>query len=47
VLILVMICTYNPTIKARVTSVWNRINPFKKRDDRNKPKKKKTGKEAA
>ncbi|MBR2705645.1 MAG: branched-chain amino acid ABC transporter permease [Mogibacterium sp.] len=47
VLILVMICTYNPTIKARVTSIWNRINPFKKRDDRNKPKKKKTGKEAA
>ena len=47
VLILVMICTYNPTIKARVTSLWNKVNPFKKRDDRNKPKKKKTGKEAA
>ena len=46
VLILVMICTYNPTIKARVTAVWNRINPFKKKGGE-KPKKKKTGKEAA
>ena len=46
VLILVMICTYNPTIKARVTAVWNRINPFKKKGG-DKPKKKKTGKEAA
>jgi hypothetical protein len=41
-----MICTYNPTIKARVTAVWNRINPFKKKGGE-KPKKKKTGKEAA
>ena len=46
VLILVMICTYNPTIKARVTAVWNKINPFKKKGG-DKPKKKKTGKEAA
>ena len=46
VLILVMICTYNPTIKARVTAIWNRINPFKKKGG-DKPKKKKTGKEAA
>ena len=46
VLILVMICTYNPTIKARVQSIWAKINPFKKREDE-KPKKKKTGKEAA
>lgn len=46
VLIVVMICTYNPTIKARVTAVWNRINPFKKKGGE-KPKKKKTGKEAA
>ena len=47
VLILVMICTYNPTIKARVDSMWNKINPFRKRGDGDKPKKKKTGKEAA
>ena len=47
VLILVMICTYNPTIKARVEAVWKKINLFKKRNDGDKPKKKKTGKEAA
>lgn len=47
VLIIVMICTYNPTIKARVTGIWEKINPFKKRGGGNKPKKKKTGKEAA
>ena len=47
VLILVMICTYNPTIKARVDSTWKKINPFKRKSDGNKPKKKKTGKEAA
>ena len=47
VLILVMICTYNPTIKARVDSTWKKINPFKKRGGSDKPKKKKTGKEAA
>ena len=46
VLILVMICTYNPAIKARVTGIWNKINPFKKKGG-DKPKKKKTGKEAA
>jgi len=46
VLILVMICTYNPTIKARVTALWDKINPFKKKGG-DKPKKKKTGKEAA
>lgn len=46
VLILVMICTYNPTIKARVTGIWNKINPFKRKGG-DKPKKKKTGKEAA
>ena len=46
VLILVMICTYNPAIKARVTGIWNKINPFKKKNG-DKPKKKKTGKEAA
>lgn len=46
VLILVMICTYNPAIKARVTAVWNKINPFKKKGG-DKPKKRKTGKEAA
>ena len=46
VLILVMICTYNPTIKARVTGLWDKINPFKKKGG-DKPKKKKTGKEAA
>ena len=47
VLILVMICTYNPTIKARIQSTLDRINPFKKQGDGKKPKKKKTGKEAA
>ncbi len=40
VLILVMICTYNPAIKARVTGVINKIKPKKKG-------KTKTGKEAA
>lgn len=46
VLILVMICTYNPAIKARVTGIWNKINPYKKKGG-DKPKKRKTGKEAA
>ena len=45
VLILVMIVTYNPTINARVNSIWNKLNPFRKRDKNDKPKK--TGKEAA
>ena len=31
VLIVVMICTYNPTIKAKVSMTWDKINPFKKR----------------
>ncbi len=31
VLILVMICTYNPTIKARITGIWAKINPVKKK----------------
>ncbi len=48
VLILVMIITYNPTIKARVQSTWNKINPFKKRqEDTKKKSKKKSGKEEA
>ena len=48
VLILVMICTYNPAIKARVTGIWEKINPFKRRKDSGKGKKgRKTGKEAA
>lgn len=32
VLILVMICTYNPTIKSRISVFWARINPFKHKD---------------
>ena len=49
VLILVMIATYNPTIKARVKAVWTKINPVKKKDkDKGKDKKrKKSGKEVA
>ena len=31
VLILVMICTYNPAIKARITGIWAKINPVKKK----------------
>ena len=31
VLIVVMICTYNPTIKYRVTSTWEKINPLKRK----------------
>lgn len=52
VLILVMICTYNPTIKARITGIWTKLNPFKKpksgkeKTGGNKPKKK-SGKEEA
>ena len=33
VLILVMICTYNPTIRARAGMVWEKINPRKKREE--------------
>ena len=32
VLIVVMICTYNPTIKSRVKMTWEKINPFKKKE---------------
>ncbi len=46
VLIVVMICTYNPTIKARVQGIWNKINPFKRRGDKGKTKAK-AGKEVA
>lgn len=35
VLILVMICTYNPMIKSRVTRVWTKVNPFKQRKNKN------------
>ena len=31
VLIVVMICTYNPTIKYRVSTLWGKINPFKRK----------------
>ena len=44
VLILVMICTYNPTIKARINAALGRFKPDKKRKDKNG---KKTGKEVA
>jgi branched-chain amino acid transport system permease protein len=50
VLIVVMICTYNPTIKARVGMVIDRIKPKKKEGDKksgsSKKSSKKTGKEA-
>jgi hypothetical protein len=40
VLILVMIGTYNPAIKARINAVWSKINPVKKRSgDKGKGKK--------
>ena len=42
VLIVVMICTYNPTIKSRVTALLDKIKPKKKHKGKNK-----TGKEAA
>ena len=48
VLILVMICTYNPAIKARVNALWSKVKPKKKgKDPDGKPKKKKAGKGAA
>ena len=49
VLILVMICTYNPTIKARIGALWAKINPFKKRGktDAGASKKNTSGKGAA
>ena len=46
VLILVMIGTYNPAIKARINSLWSKINPVKKRPDKKgKSKKGKSRKE--
>ena len=48
VLILVMIGTYNPAIKSRMNALFAKIKPKKKdKDPGSKPKKKKTGKEAA
>ena len=47
VLILVMIGTYNPTIKSRINAMWSKINPMKNKDKKKSSKNKKTGKEAA
>ena len=47
VLIVVMICTYNPAIKARVTGIWAKVNPFKKKRGGDKGKGRKSRKEAA
>ena len=48
VLILVMIGTYNPAIKARITGIWSKINPVKKRSGgKGKGKKAKSRKGAA
>lgn len=49
VLILVMIGTYNPAIKSRVSALWNRIKPKKKEKNAGKEKarKGKKGKEEA
>lgn len=49
VLILVMIGTYSPAMKARLGVVWAKINPFKKRDKGGSggSRKKKSGKEDA
>ena len=47
VLIVVMICTYNPAIKARIGAVWSKINPFRKRSKDNSGSSGKKGKEAA
>ena len=44
VLILVMICTYNPAIKSKITTLFEKVRPAKKPGG---PKGKKTGKEAA
>ena len=46
VLILVMIGTYNPTIKAKINEIWEKVNPFRKKSEE-KDRKKKSGKEAA
>lgn len=47
VLIVVMIATYNPTIKSRVNALADRIRPKKKEKARGGAKKKKAGKEEA
>ena len=47
VLIVVMICTYNPAIKARIGAAWSKINPFRKRSKDNSGTSGKKGKEAA
>jgi branched-chain amino acid transport system permease protein len=47
VLIVVMICTYNPAIKARIGAAWSKINPFRKRSKDNSGSSGKKGKEAA
>lgn len=49
VLILVMIATYNPTIKSRISGFWKRIKPAGKpdKDKKGGGKKGKSGKEAA
>jgi branched-chain amino acid transport system permease protein len=47
VLIVVMICTYNPTIKARVSATWEKINPLKRRKKEETGRKKKSGKGVA
>ena len=47
VLIVVMICTYNPAIKARVTGIWEKVNPFrKKKADKGRAGRKKSRKGA-
>lgn len=49
VLILVMISTYNPAIKARVDGIWKKINPFAKRkaeSGKGRKNRRKSGKEA-
>lgn len=33
VLIVVMICTYNPAIKSRISAKWEKINPFRKKKE--------------
>ena len=48
VLILVMICTYNPALRARFAAIRNKILPNKDEDLRaKKPRRKKSGKEVA
>jgi branched-chain amino acid transport system permease protein len=43
VLILVMICTYNPTIKARVNAITSKIKPEKKKGNKGRGKKSRKG----